>query len=114
VTPYAIAHLDEIDELDDGRSPYRPVRHHFGIASFGITAWTGRTQGDLIVNEHDEADDGHEELYLVHQGHAVFEIDGQRVDAPAGTFVFVPPGSKRAAFAEEPGTTIVVVRRRAG
>ena len=31
------------------------------------------------------------------------------MDAPAGTFVFVPPRVKRSAFAEEPGTTIVVL-----
>jgi tetratricopeptide (TPR) repeat protein len=106
---YAIAHLDEIDELSDGRQPWRPVRHHFGISSFGITAWTGREAGDRILNEHDEADatDRSEELYLVTQGRAVF--DGERRDAPAGTFVFVEPDVKRTAFAEEPGTTIVAV-----
>ena len=43
------------------------------------------------------------------QGHATFELDGERVDAPAGTFVYVAPTSKRTAFAEEPGTTIVAV-----
>ena len=108
---YAIAHLDEIDELSDGRQPWRPVRHHFGISSFGITAWTGREAGDRILNEHDEADqsDRAEELYLVMQGRAVFELDGERRDAPAGTFVFVEPDVKRTAFAEEPGTTIVAV-----
>ena len=42
-------------------------------------------------------------------GHAVFELDGDRVDAPAGTFVFAPPDVKRTAFAEEAGTTIVAV-----
>jgi len=108
---YAIAHLDEIDELSDGRQPWRPVRHHFGISSFGITAWTGREAGDRILNEHDEADatDRSEELYLVTQGRAVFELDGERRDAPAGTFVFVEPDVKRTAFAEEPGTTVVAV-----
>ena len=108
---YAIAHLDEIDELDDGRQPWRPVRHHFGISSFGITAWTGRGAGDRILNEHDEADesDRSEELYLVTRGHAVFELDGERRDAPAGTFVFVEPEVKRTAFAEEAGTTIVAI-----
>ena len=108
---YAIAHLDEIDELSDGRQPWRPVRHHFGISSFGITAWTGREAGDRILNEHDEADatDRSEELYLVTQGRAVFELDGERRDAPAGTFVFVEPDVKRTTFAEEPGTTIVAV-----
>jgi hypothetical protein len=108
---YQVAHLDDIEELDDGREPYRPIRHHFGITSFGMTAWTGRAVGDRILNEHDEADspDRSEELYLVQSGRAAFELDGKRVDAPAGTFVSVSPGVKRTAFAEEPATTIVVV-----
>jgi tetratricopeptide (TPR) repeat protein len=108
---YAIAHLDEIDELDDGRCPWRPIRHHFGITSFGINAWTGREAGDRIINEHDEADvqDMSEELYLVTEGRAVFELDGERRDAPAGTFVVVPPSVRRTAFAEVPGTTIVSI-----
>ena len=111
MTGYAIAHLDEIDEMTDGREPWRPVRHHFGITSFGITAWTGREVGERIINEHDEADehDRSEELYLVTQGRAVFELDGERRDAPAGTFVYVEPDVKRTAFAEEAGTTIVAI-----
>jgi tetratricopeptide (TPR) repeat protein len=108
---YAVAHLDEIEELSDGRSPWRPVRHHFGITSFGVNTWTGREAGDRIINEHDEsdADESDEELYLVQSGRATFELDGERVDAPAGTFVFARPGVKRTAFAEEPGTTIVAL-----
>ena len=109
---YKIAHFEEIDEITDGREPMRPVRLHFGITSFGVNTWTARSAGDRILNEHDEADDageGDEELYLVHAGHATFELDGERVDAPAGTFVFAPAGVKRTAFAEEPNTTIVAV-----
>jgi tetratricopeptide (TPR) repeat protein len=110
---YKVAHLDEIEEVSDGREPWRPVRHHFGITSFGINTWTGREAGDRIINEHDEADE-HEELYFVQQGRARFELDGEDVDAPAGTFVFVRPGVKRTAFAEEPGTTLVAVGGTAG
>jgi tetratricopeptide (TPR) repeat protein len=105
---YAVAHLDEIDEISDGRCLSRPVRHHFGITSFGVNTWTGRESGDRIINEHDEADEN-EELYLVQYGRARFELDGEQVDAPAGTFVFARPGVKRTAFAEEPGTTIIAV-----
>jgi tetratricopeptide (TPR) repeat protein len=109
MSEYGVAHLDEIDEISDGREPFRPIRHHFGLTAFGINAWTGRDAGDRIINEHDESDDGNEELYLVLQGRAVFELDDERVDAPAGTLVSVPPGLKRTAFAEEPGTTLIAV-----
>ena len=105
---YALARLKDIEEVDDGRSPMRPVRHHFGITGFGVTAWTARDAGDRIINEHDESGSD-EELYLVQEGRAVFELDGERLDAPAGTFVFVRPEVKRTAFAEEAGTTIVAV-----
>lgn len=106
---YEIAQLDEIEEITDGRCPWRPVRHHFGIGSFGVNAFTGRAAGDRIINEHDEADDGQEELYVVLRGHAVFELDAERRDAPAGTLVFVPPGMRRTAFAEEAGTTLLAL-----
>jgi hypothetical protein len=110
---YAVARLDEIAEISDGREPLRPVRHHFGITSFGINAWTGDAVGDRILNEHDEAGDA-EELYLVHRGRATFELDGNRVDAPAGTFVFARPGVLRTAFAVEAGTTILAIGGRPG
>jgi hypothetical protein len=73
---YAVTHLGEIAEISDGRCPSRPVRHHFGITSFGVNAWTGTGAGDRIINEHDEAEeeDGQEELYLVQSGRARFEI----------------------------------------
>lgn len=107
---YVVAHLDEIGELDDGRAPMRAVRHHFGITSFGVNAFTANEAGDRIINEHDESEpDSAEELYLVLRGRASFELDGERLEAPVGTFVFVRPGVNRTAFAEEPGTTIVAV-----
>jgi mannose-6-phosphate isomerase-like protein (cupin superfamily) len=109
VAGYKVARLDEIEEVSDGRCALRPVRHHFGITSFGINSWTAYAKGARVINDHDEADDGDEELYVVLRGRAAFQLDGQRVDAPAGTFVFAEPGVKRTAFAEEPGTTIVAL-----
>jgi tetratricopeptide (TPR) repeat protein len=105
---YTVTQLDEIDEISDGRCPWRPVRKHLGIMSFGINAWTARNAGDRIINEHDEADE-HEELYIVLRGHATFELDGERADAQAGSLVFAHPGVKRTAFAEEPDTTIIAM-----
>jgi tetratricopeptide (TPR) repeat protein len=116
MSDYAVTKLDEIEEISDGRCPWRPVRHHLGITAFGVNAFTGKEVGDRIINEHDEAGehDLQEELYLVHRGRARFELDGESVDAPAGTFVYVQPKVKRTAFAEEPGTTLIALGGQPG
>ena len=109
MSAYEVVHHDEIEEATDGREPWRAVGHHLGITSFGINTWTAAEAGDRIINEHDEADDLQEELYLVLAGRARFELDDEPLDAPAGTFVFVRPGVKRTAFAEESQTSLLVV-----
>jgi tetratricopeptide (TPR) repeat protein len=114
MSAYSVVHVDDIPEQDDGHCPMRSVRHHFGITGFGVNAWSARNAGDRIIPEHqenetEEESERDEELYLVVQGRAVFELDGERHDAPAGTFVFVRPRVNRTAFAEEPGTMIVSV-----
>jgi uncharacterized cupin superfamily protein len=107
---FGVARLDEIAEIDSGRCPFRPVRHHFGITTFGVIALTAHADGDRIVNEHDEAEpDSSEELYVVLSGHATFEVDGEVQDAPSGTFVHVLAGIKRTAFAREAGTTVLAI-----
>jgi tetratricopeptide (TPR) repeat protein len=107
---YAVARLDEIEEIDDRGREWRRLRIHFGITAFGVNAWTAREPGDTVINEHDEDEpDAHEELYLVLKGHATFEIADERLDAPAGTLVFVRPGVRRSAVAAEPATTVVAL-----
>ena len=90
---YAMARIDEIDPLLDGRYRYRPVRHHLGIQSFGVTAWVGAAAGDPIINEFDEDSEPAEELFIVVSGRAIFEIEGDEVDATCGTLVFTTRGT---------------------
>lgn len=96
------------------------VRRHFDIRAFGVNGITGDT-GDELVEPHHEADDevnrtdGHEELFAVMSGHAVFTVDGETVDAPAGTLVFVrDPGLIRSARATVDGTAILAIGARPG
>jgi len=89
---WKIAHLDDFEQ----RGRDIPVREHFGIGSFGANAFTPGEDGTLI-GAHDEAGTGQEELYIVLDGTATFEIDGDEIEAGAGTFVFVPPASHRKA-----------------
>jgi tetratricopeptide (TPR) repeat protein len=112
---YAVAHLDEIEELSDAGCRYRPIRHHFGITAFGVTAWTAHAAGAVVIAEHDEDDPtADEELFLVLGGHAAFELAGDWVDAPAGTLVFAPPRTQRTASAKEAGTTIIALEGTPG
>ena len=106
---YAIARLDDIDPLPDGRYHYRPVRHHLGIQGFGATAWVGAAPGDPIINEYDEDSELAEELFIVVSGRAIFELEGEEVDATSGTLVFTAQGTRRTAVAAEPATTILVI-----
>ena len=86
---------------------WHPVRHTLDITSFGTNAYTAAAAGDLVVEPHDE--DEFEELYAVVSGGARFEVDGEAIEAPAGTLVFVTPPSQRVAHATEPGTTVLAV-----
>jgi mannose-6-phosphate isomerase-like protein (cupin superfamily) len=96
-----VARLDDIGRR--GRSI--PVREHLGIHAFGVNAYTPGDDGTLI-NEHTESGSGQEELYIVLDGNATFEVDGETFDAPAGTYVFVGPDSRRKATGE--GTVLAV------
>jgi hypothetical protein len=103
----AVARLDDIGLLADGSYPYRPVRHHFGITSFGVTAWVGTAAGDPIINEYDEGSQPAEELFVVVRGRAIFDLEGEQVEAIPGTLVYTKPGTRRTAVAAEPATTIL-------
>jgi hypothetical protein len=98
---WKVARLDDIER----RGRDIPVREHLGIHAFGINAYAPGEDGTLI-GEHDEAGSSQEELYIVLDGTAIFEIDGETVDAPAGTYVFVRPEAKRKATGD--GTVLAV------
>jgi len=118
---YRIARLDEIPPpvpREPGSYEWKPIRHHLGIHAFGVNAGIAPQAGDWVVEEHTELGSGaagHEELYFVARGHARFSIDGEEVDAPAGTLVFVPdPATLRSAKAEVAGTTVLCIGAKRG
>lgn len=102
------AHISDFEiGTHEGRR-WAQVRATFGISAFGVNAWTAEGPDQVVINEHDEDHDGHEELYFVVSGHAVFTINEDEVDAPAGTFVFVRDhAAKRKGVAKEAGTTVL-------
>jgi len=98
-----------IADLQDERG-WSPIRKRFGVESFGINAWTVGKADERIIPEHDEVASGHEELYVVVAGRARFTVDGEEVDGPTGTVLYVPdPEARRAAYAREPNTTVLAI-----
>jgi tetratricopeptide (TPR) repeat protein len=111
--PPRVGHINEFGPVPGGVVPWHPLRRELGVTAFGVNAFSGDTPGQEVIEEHDELGGGagrHEELYVVVSGRAAFTIDGEAIDAPAGTLVFVPdPASRRKAEAAEPGTLVLVV-----
>lgn len=101
-------HVDDIETLPLTwlELQWKPVRHALGIDAFGINAYHGENEGDLVVEEHT---DRHQELYLVLRGRARFRSGDEEFDAPAGTFFVFEPQEQRVAHAAEAGTTVVAV-----
>ena len=110
-------HIDQLESYpipgQEGLT-WRPIRRHFDIRAYGINAYTADGAGQRVVEEHREADGGHEELYVVVSGRAAFMVEGEEHDAPAGTLVHCPPGTLRGAVAAEPGTTVIGIGARPG
>ena len=111
MTSYNVVKLDELESIPVGERglQWRPIRIHLGIRAFGTNAYTAAV-GDEVVEEHTEGTYGHEEMYVVVRGRATFTLDGEQVDAPAGTLVHLPdPGVRRTAVAREPDTLVLAV-----
>ena len=106
-----VLRLDDVEGVPVfGTLVWKPVRRELGVTAFGINAYTAAAAGDEVVEDHTEEQLGHEEIYAVVAGHAVFTVDGEEVEAPAGTLVYLDdPKQRRAAVAREPGTTVLAI-----
>ena len=111
MSEYRVTRLDDVEPING----WIPLRRHLDVAALGVNAWRPQEDGKTIIGEHDEETTGHEELYVVIEGHATFAVDGDEIDAPAGTLVFIrDPALKRAALAREPRTTILALGGKPG
>ena len=108
--------LDEIEPITvAGSLQWRPLRRTLGVQAFGINAYVAANAGDDVVEEHTESTLQHEEVYVVLTGRATFQLGDEKLDARAGTVVFVrDPELKRHARAEEPGTSVLAVGGKVG
>jgi tetratricopeptide (TPR) repeat protein len=112
----SITHVDELYriEMPDG-FVWRPIRRHFDIRAFGVNAYSALEAGGQIVEEHTENQLGHEEIYLVLRGRALFTVDGNDHELGAGQLVFLrDPQLRRGAVALEEDTVVLALGGKPG
>jgi len=111
---WTLVALDDVDAVpwQGTELEWRPLRSALGARIVGMAAFTAERSGQEVVEGHTELGGGrgHEEVYVVLRGRATFTLDGETVDAPAGSFVAVSdPGVYRRAVAAEPGTAVLAL-----
>ncbi len=89
---YTVKAIDEMAALHGGS--VKLAGAELGVESFGIQVLDFPAGFDHYP-EHDHADDGQEEVYIVMRGRAEFEIDGERVAIDPGRVLRVGPNSRR-------------------
>jgi len=106
----AIADLPAVADGEPDDPLWYPLQHALGIDTFGANVFVARTADQTLVEEHDERESGQQELYLVLDGSAVFELDGEEARLERGDGLAVTdPGVRRRAVALTAGTTMLVV-----
>lgn len=91
---YTIKHRDEFESMEgSGDSTWRLARKALGTSAFGFNLVEIEPGGQ--IPEHDEAQSGQVELYVVLDGEATLRIGGEDHPAPAGTFASIEPPVSR-------------------
>ncbi|HEY2310899.1 MAG TPA: hypothetical protein VGH46_07280 [Gaiellaceae bacterium] len=110
---WALSPIQSFPAVSDGEPDepiWYPLQHGLGINTFGANVFVARHADQVLVEEHDELGSGQQELYLLLEGAAVFDLDAEEVrlerrDALAVT----DPSVRRGGRALTKGTTLLVV-----
>jgi tetratricopeptide (TPR) repeat protein len=112
-TPYRVCSLPQEARAAGDDKTFVRLGRALDIGAFGAGAAFQRKAGETVIPGHHEAGPGgdrHEELYVVVQGSATFTIEGEEVDAPQGTAIFVhDPAAWRSAVATAEDTLVLAV-----
>ncbi len=103
---YTVKAIDEMASLHHGAVKLSGAE--LGVESFGIQLLTFPA-GFSEYPEHDHADDGQEEVYVVLDGSGEFEIDGARVPVQAGQMIRVDPPCTRKLWPGHAGARILAI-----
>lgn len=106
---YAIKHRGEFESMPgSGESTWLLARKALGTSAFGFNLVEIGPGGQ--IPEHDEAEGGQVELYVILEGEAILRLAGVDHSAPAGTFASIEPPVSRTILnrSEAPVTALLI------
>jgi mannose-6-phosphate isomerase-like protein (cupin superfamily) len=106
MSTYTLKRIDELASINHGA--VKLAGDGLGVETFGLQVLDLPPAFDGYP-EHDHAADGQEEVYVVVDGSADFEIAGERAHADAGTMVRVDPGARRKLLPGPNGVRVLAI-----
>jgi hypothetical protein len=110
---WTVSRITDVPTVSDGDTDdpvWYPLQHALGIDTFGVNLFVASRADQTLVEEHDECTSGQQELYLVLDGEAVFNLDDQQARLDRGTaLALTDPAVRRSAKAVTSGTALLVV-----
>ena len=103
---FRLKRIDELSSIHHGA--VKLAGDELGVSSFGMQV-LDFPAGFADYPEHDHSDDGQEEVYVVLEGSAEFEVAGDRLSAGAGSMLWVSSDSKRRLEAGPHGVRILAI-----
>jgi uncharacterized cupin superfamily protein len=106
---YTLVSADD-PSVESFQGRFFKIRRALGTAAFGLNEIRLPPGAEGVP--HDEAETGHEEVYVVLEGHGTFTVDGAPVAVKAGDYLRVDPASTRLAVAGDAGMRFLAVAAR--
>jgi mannose-6-phosphate isomerase-like protein (cupin superfamily) len=103
---YTVKTIDELEAIHHGA--VKLAGAELGVQSFGLQVLDFPPEFSDYP-EHDHADDGQEEVYVVLHGSVEFEIDGERTPVRAGQIAYICPDATRKLWPGPDGARIVAI-----
>ena len=104
---YTVKKIDEMEAVFGGA--FKRARAELGVESFGMQVIDMPPDVDGQYPEHDHAEDGQEEVYIVMRGSAEMEIEGEKVALDPDSMVRVGPGVNRTIRTGSEGARILAL-----